>query len=123
MDAVAASVAEMESAEQGSTSTTSGARQQRPRPTSGSKPCAPPSVKPNRRSPPDRARIEALAVGLERNDGGALLEHAADGLLAPVSDLLTVEAGSNRPSPVRSVRPSTPSPPSTHWPLHVPSPP
>ncbi|MFT3899768.1 MAG: chromosome segregation protein SMC [Gordonia sp. (in: high G+C Gram-positive bacteria)] len=40
------------------------------------------------------ARIEALAVGLERNDGGAwLLEKAADGLLAPVSDLLTVESG------------------------------
>ncbi|GED97597.1 chromosome segregation protein SMC [Gordonia crocea] len=40
------------------------------------------------------ARIEALAVGLERNDGGAwLLEHAEEGLLAPVSDLLTVDAG------------------------------
>ncbi|MFT4200055.1 chromosome segregation protein SMC, partial [Gordonia sp. (in: high G+C Gram-positive bacteria)] len=40
------------------------------------------------------ARIEALAVGLERNDGGAwLLERAAEGLLAPVSDLLTVDAG------------------------------
>nr|WP_212763205.1 chromosome segregation protein SMC [Gordonia araii] len=40
------------------------------------------------------ARIDALAVGLERNDGGAwLLEQATDGLLAPVSDLLTVETG------------------------------
>ncbi|QRY63794.1 chromosome segregation protein SMC [Gordonia sp. PDNC005] len=40
------------------------------------------------------ARIEALAVGLERDDGGAWLqEHAGDGLLGPLSDLLTVEPG------------------------------
>ncbi|MFT3714886.1 MAG: chromosome segregation protein SMC [Gordonia sp. (in: high G+C Gram-positive bacteria)] len=40
------------------------------------------------------ARIDALAVGLERADGGAwLLEHSADGLLAPLSELLTVEPG------------------------------
>ena len=40
------------------------------------------------------ARIEALAVGLERADGGAwLLEHNTEGLLAPLSELLTVEPG------------------------------
>ncbi|AZG44009.1 chromosome segregation protein SMC [Gordonia insulae] len=40
------------------------------------------------------ARIEALAVGLERNDGGAwLLDNAPDGLLAPMSEMLTVESG------------------------------
>ncbi|WOC14526.1 chromosome segregation protein SMC [Gordonia sp. MP11Mi] len=40
------------------------------------------------------ARIEALAMGLERGDGGAWLqENAADGLLSPLSDLLTVDAG------------------------------
>ncbi|MFI8771386.1 chromosome segregation protein SMC [Gordonia sp. NPDC062954] len=40
------------------------------------------------------ARIEALELGLERNDGGAwLLEHAPDGLLAPMSELLTVDNG------------------------------
>ncbi|UQE76580.1 chromosome segregation protein SMC [Gordonia sp. PP30] len=40
------------------------------------------------------ARIEALAVGLERADGGAwLLENRRDGLLAPLSELLTVEPG------------------------------
>ncbi|GAC69017.1 chromosome segregation protein SMC [Gordonia soli] len=40
------------------------------------------------------ARIEALSVGLERNDGGAwLLDNAPDGLLAPMSELLTVENG------------------------------
>ena len=40
------------------------------------------------------ARIEALSMNLERNDGGAwLLEHAPDGLLAPMSEMLTVEAG------------------------------
>ncbi|WP_026917638.1 chromosome segregation protein SMC [Gordonia shandongensis] len=40
------------------------------------------------------ARIEALAVGLERADGGAwLVEQGADGLLAPLADLITVEPG------------------------------
>ncbi|WAC55075.1 chromosome segregation protein SMC [Gordonia sp. SL306] len=40
------------------------------------------------------ARIEALEVGLERNDGGAwLLDNAPDGLVAPMSELLTVDAG------------------------------
>ena len=40
------------------------------------------------------ARIDALAVGLERADGGAwLLEKQTDGLLAPLSELLTVEPG------------------------------
>lgn len=40
------------------------------------------------------ARIEALSVGLERNDGGAwLLENAPDGLLAPMAELITVRAG------------------------------
>ncbi|MFW0784637.1 chromosome segregation protein SMC [Gordonia sp. CPCC 206044] len=40
------------------------------------------------------ARIDALSVSLERNDGGAwLLEHAPDGLAAPMSELLTVESG------------------------------
>ncbi|GAA1480410.1 chromosome segregation protein SMC [Gordonia sinesedis] len=40
------------------------------------------------------ARIDALSVGLERNDGGAwLLDNAPDGLLAPMSELLTVRAG------------------------------
>ncbi|MFT4088823.1 MAG: chromosome segregation protein SMC, partial [Gordonia sp. (in: high G+C Gram-positive bacteria)] len=40
------------------------------------------------------ARIEALAVGLERGDGGQwLMANAADGLLAPLSELLTVEPG------------------------------
>ena len=40
------------------------------------------------------ARIDALAVGLERADGGAwLMENNADGLLAPLSELLTVEPG------------------------------
>ncbi len=40
------------------------------------------------------ARIEALAVGLERADGGAwLLEQETDGLLAPLSELLTTEPG------------------------------
>ncbi|MCH5645541.1 chromosome segregation protein SMC [Gordonia sp. ABSL49_1] len=40
------------------------------------------------------ARIDALAVGLERNDGGTwLVENAPDGLLGPMSELLTVESG------------------------------
>ncbi len=40
------------------------------------------------------ARIDALAVGLERGDGGAwLLENSSEGLLAPLSDLLTVTPG------------------------------
>ncbi|WP_132993671.1 chromosome segregation protein SMC [Gordonia zhaorongruii] len=40
------------------------------------------------------ARIDALAVGLERGDGGAWLqENANDGLVAPLSELLTVEPG------------------------------
>ncbi|WP_345312461.1 chromosome segregation protein SMC [Gordonia alkaliphila] len=40
------------------------------------------------------ARIDALAVGLERADGGAwLLERGTDGLLAPLSELITVEPG------------------------------
>ncbi|MFT4042021.1 MAG: chromosome segregation protein SMC [Gordonia sp. (in: high G+C Gram-positive bacteria)] len=40
------------------------------------------------------ARIEALSVGLERNDGGAwLLANSAEGLLGPMSELLTVDAG------------------------------
>ncbi|MFW0796374.1 chromosome segregation protein SMC [Gordonia sp. CPCC 205515] len=40
------------------------------------------------------ARIEALSVGLERNDGGAWLqENAPDGLLAPMSELLRIEPG------------------------------
>ncbi|MDH3025518.1 chromosome segregation protein SMC [Gordonia alkanivorans] len=40
------------------------------------------------------ARVEALAMGLERNDGGAwLLDNAPDGLLGPMSELLTVEPG------------------------------
>ncbi|NMN99710.1 chromosome segregation protein SMC [Gordonia sp. TBRC 11910] len=40
------------------------------------------------------ARIDALAVGLERGDGGAwLIENDADGLMAPLSDLITVAAG------------------------------
>ncbi|MGV9712338.1 chromosome segregation protein SMC [Gordonia sp. NPDC003424] len=40
------------------------------------------------------ARIDALSVGLERNDGGAwLMENAPDGLVAPMSELLTVQAG------------------------------
>ncbi|OPX15782.1 chromosome segregation protein SMC, partial [Gordonia sp. i37] len=40
------------------------------------------------------ARIEALSVGLERGDGGAwLMENVADGLLGPMSELLTVDAG------------------------------
>ena len=40
------------------------------------------------------ARIEALSSNLERNDGGAwLLEHAPDGLVAPMSELLTVQTG------------------------------
>ena len=40
------------------------------------------------------ARIEALSVGLERNDGGAwLMQNVTDGLLAPMSELLTVETG------------------------------
>ncbi|GAA3959246.1 chromosome segregation protein SMC [Gordonia caeni] len=40
------------------------------------------------------ARIDALAVGLERADGGAwLLERETRGLLAPLSELLTVEPG------------------------------
>ncbi|MEE4022693.1 chromosome segregation protein SMC [Gordonia sp. PKS22-38] len=40
------------------------------------------------------ARIEALELGLERNDGGAwLMENAPDGLLSPMSELLTVDAG------------------------------
>ncbi|GAB88613.1 chromosome segregation protein SMC [Gordonia rhizosphera] len=40
------------------------------------------------------ARIEALSVGLERNDGGAwLLENAPEGLMAPMSELLTVQPG------------------------------
>ncbi|MGC4932566.1 chromosome segregation protein SMC [Gordonia sp. DT30] len=40
------------------------------------------------------ARIEALSVGLERGDGGAwLLENSADGLLGPISELITVEPG------------------------------
>ncbi|RPA12597.1 chromosome segregation protein SMC [Gordonia sp. OPL2] len=40
------------------------------------------------------ARIEALEVGLERNDGGAWLqENAPEGLLAPMSDLITVDDG------------------------------
>ncbi|WP_137809335.1 MULTISPECIES: chromosome segregation protein SMC [unclassified Gordonia (in: high G+C Gram-positive bacteria)] len=40
------------------------------------------------------ARADALAMGLERGDGGAwLLENAPDGLLGPMSELVTVEAG------------------------------
>ncbi|MGW0037156.1 chromosome segregation protein SMC [Gordonia sp. NPDC003376] len=40
------------------------------------------------------ARIEALSVGLERNDGGAwLLANAPDGLLGPASEQITVRAG------------------------------
>ncbi|GAB18074.1 chromosome partition protein SMC [Gordonia effusa NBRC 100432] len=40
------------------------------------------------------ARIEALAVGLERGDGGAwLMENGASGLVAPLSELLTVTTG------------------------------
>lgn len=40
------------------------------------------------------ARIEALSVGLERNDGGAwLLENAPEGLAGSVSDLLAVDSG------------------------------
>ncbi|GAB36441.1 chromosome segregation SMC family protein, partial [Gordonia otitidis] len=40
------------------------------------------------------ARIEALSVGLERNDGGAwLLENAPDGLTGQVAELLDVNAG------------------------------
>ncbi|MGO3325257.1 chromosome segregation protein SMC [Gordonia sp. (in: high G+C Gram-positive bacteria)] len=40
------------------------------------------------------ARIEALEMGLERGDGGAWLQaNAADGLLSPLSDLLTVHEG------------------------------
>ncbi|NDK91710.1 chromosome segregation protein SMC [Gordonia desulfuricans] len=40
------------------------------------------------------ARIEALSVGLERNDGGAwLLANAPDGLLGPASEQITVQAG------------------------------
>ena len=40
------------------------------------------------------ARIDALAVGLERNDGGAwLIQNAPDGMLGPLSELLGVEAG------------------------------
>ncbi|MGV9478118.1 chromosome segregation protein SMC [Gordonia aichiensis] len=40
------------------------------------------------------ARIEALSVGLERNDGGAwLLENAPDGLAGQVAELVDVEAG------------------------------
>ncbi|UPG70096.1 chromosome segregation protein SMC [Gordonia hongkongensis] len=40
------------------------------------------------------ARVDALAMGLERGDGGAwLLENAPDGLLGPMSELVTVEAG------------------------------
>ncbi|MFT3662790.1 MAG: chromosome segregation protein SMC [Gordonia sp. (in: high G+C Gram-positive bacteria)] len=40
------------------------------------------------------ARIEALAIGLERADGGAwLLEQETEGILAPLSDLLSVQPG------------------------------
>ncbi|WP_435082112.1 chromosome segregation protein SMC [Gordonia hongkongensis] len=40
------------------------------------------------------ARVDALAMGLERGDGGAwLLANAPDGLLGPMSELVTVEAG------------------------------
>ncbi|WP_055474779.1 chromosome segregation protein SMC [Gordonia sp. HS-NH1] len=40
------------------------------------------------------ARVDALAMGLERGDGGAwLLENAPDGLLGPMSELVTVEPG------------------------------
>ncbi|GAC58845.1 chromosome partition protein SMC, partial [Gordonia hirsuta DSM 44140 = NBRC 16056] len=40
------------------------------------------------------ARIEALSLGLERGDGGAwLLERQTAGVLAPLSELLTVEPG------------------------------
>ncbi|QKT07020.1 chromosome segregation protein SMC [Gordonia sp. X0973] len=94
MDTVSASVAEMESAEQGldehherctAAATAADERVE--------------SLRASEREAEQKiasltARIEALAVGLERNDGGAwLLEQAADGLLAPVSDLLTVQTG------------------------------
>lgn len=94
MDAVAASVAELESAEQG-------LDEHHERCTAAAS-AADERVETLRTAEREAeqkiasltARIEALAVGLERNDGGAwLLEHAADGLLAPVSDLLTVESG------------------------------
>ncbi|MBM7367552.1 chromosome segregation protein SMC [Gordonia hydrophobica] len=40
------------------------------------------------------ARIDALSVGLERGDGGAwLIEQGTDGLLSPLSELLSVAAG------------------------------
>nr|WP_223205021.1 chromosome segregation protein SMC [Gordonia jinghuaiqii] len=40
------------------------------------------------------ARVDALAMGLERGDGGAwLLENAPDGLMGPMSELVTVEPG------------------------------
>ena len=40
------------------------------------------------------ARIEVLSGSLERGDGGAWLrQNAADGLLAPLAELLTVEPG------------------------------
>ncbi|WP_347954464.1 chromosome segregation protein SMC [Gordonia aichiensis] len=40
------------------------------------------------------ARIDALAVGLERGDGGRwLIERETDGLLSPLSELLTVDPG------------------------------
>lgn len=40
------------------------------------------------------ARVEALSMNLERNDGGAwLLDNAPDGLLGPMSELVTVEPG------------------------------
>ncbi|GAA3040875.1 chromosome segregation protein SMC [Gordonia defluvii] len=94
MDAVSASVAELEAAEQGldehherwtAAATDADERVE--------------ALRGQEREAEQRiasltARIEALAVGLERNDGGAwLLERAAEGLLAPVSDLLTVDAG------------------------------
>ncbi|PXW33493.1 UNVERIFIED_CONTAM: condensin subunit Smc [Williamsia faeni] len=41
-----------------------------------------------------KARIDALAVGLERKDGGAwLLEHRSSELLGPMSSLLRIEEG------------------------------
>ncbi|MGI6796160.1 chromosome segregation protein SMC [Gordonia sp. LUNF6] len=40
------------------------------------------------------ARIEALSVGLERGDGGAwLIERGTEGVLVPLSELLTVKPG------------------------------
>ncbi len=94
MDTVSASVAELESAEKG-------LDEHHERCTAGSS-AADERVEALRAAEREAdqkiasltARIEALAVGLERNDGGAwLLEKSVDGLLAPVSDLLTVAAG------------------------------